>query len=119
MWNRTTPLIAEDRSFDPNRYTGNTGEKSNVQKGADPLAFLVGPVEVKYGGDHAKSRVADLTKYIDPTKKTVASVTGGIHLNYGDGLFTLTAPKAQGAAGFLRKAGEITLSDITIKSGND
>jgi len=119
MWNRTTPLIAEDRSFDPNRYTGNTGEKSNIMKGADPLAFLVGPVEVKYGGDHAQSRVVDLTRYIDPGKKSVASVTGEIHLDYGEGLFTLNAPKAQGAAGFLHKAGEIALSDITIKSAND
>src|SRR5262249_26026045 len=33
--------------------------------------------------------------------------------------FTLNAPKAQGAAGFLRKVGEIALSDISIKSGND
>ena len=119
MWNRATPMIAEDRSFDPNRYTGNTGEKSNILKGADPLAFLVGPVEVKYGGDHAKSHVADLTRYIDTAKKTVKSVTGEIHLNYGEGLFTLNAPKAQAASGFLRKAGDIVLSDVTIRSGND
>jgi hypothetical protein len=119
MWNRETPLIAEDRSFDPNRYTGNTGEKSNIQKGADPLAFLVGPVEVKYGGDPAKSRMVDLSRYIDPAKTTVRSVTGQIALNYGDGLFTLNAPMAQGASGFLRKAGTITLGDTTIRSGND
>ncbi len=119
LWNRRTPMIAEDRSFDPNRYTGNTGEKSTIQKGVDPLAFLVGPVEVKYGGAHDQSRVTDLTRYIDPAKKRVGSVTGEIQLDYGDGLFTLNAPKAQGASGFLRKHGDIALADVTIHSGND
>jgi hypothetical protein len=119
LWDRRTPLIAEDRSFDPNRYTGNTGEKSTIQKGADPLAFLVGPVEVKYGGSHDKSRVAELSHYIDASSHTVRSNTGEIKLDYGEGLFTLNAPKAQGASGFLRKAGEIALSDITLRSGND
>ena len=118
LWDRRTPMIAEDRSFDPNRYTGNTGEKSTIQKGIDPLAFLVGPVEVKYGGEHEKSRAIDLTRYIDPAKKTVRSETGEIALDYGDGLFTLNAPKAQGASGFLRKHGDIALSDVTIHSGN-
>jgi hypothetical protein len=119
MWNRLTPIIAEDRSFDPNRYTGNTGEKSNIQRGADPLAFLVGTVEVKYAGAHEKSRIADLSRYIDPAKKTVRSVTGEILLNYGEGLFTLNTPKAQGASGFLRKAGDIALGEVTLHSGND
>jgi hypothetical protein len=119
MWQRQTPMIAEDRSFDPNRYTGNTGAQSNITKGADPLAFLVGPVEVKYGGDPAKNRVADLSKYIDHDAKTVRSVTGEITLDYGKGICTLNAPKAQGVSGFLSKEGSFSLRDITVKSGND
>jgi hypothetical protein len=119
LWNREIPLIAEDKSFDPNRNTGNTGEHSRIAKGVDPLAFLVGPVEVKYGGDPAKSRVADLSKYIDHAKKTVRSVTGQIVLNYDIGLCTINAPKAQGAAGFLNRTDAIKLDDVTIRSGND
>lgn len=118
MWSRQIPLIAEDRSFDPNRYTGNTGEKSNIAKGVDPLAFLVGPVEVKYGGESQHSRVADLSKYIDTQKKTVRSVTGEVALDYGAGLFTLNAPRAQGVSGFLNRAGEITLGDTRFRSTN-
>src|SRR5262249_24347400 len=58
IWTRKVPVIAEDKSFDPNRYEGATGgEKSKVKGGADPLAFLVGPVEVKYGGDPARTTV--------------------------------------------------------------
>jgi hypothetical protein len=120
IWARKVPAIAEDRSFDPNRYEGATGgEKSKVQGGADPLAFLVGPVEVKYGGDPARTSVADLSKFIDRAKKTVRSTTGEIRLNHGIGLCTVDAPNAQGASGFLNKAGEIKLTDVTIRSAND
>jgi hypothetical protein len=94
-------------------------EKSKVKGGADPLAFLVGPVEVKYGGDPAKTSVVELSRYIDPEKKTVRSITGEIRLDHGVGLCTIDAPKAQGASGFLKKAGEINLSDVKVRSGND
>ena len=120
LWDRKVPLIAEDRSFDPNRYEGATGgEKSNVKDGADPLAFLVGRVEVKYDGDPAKTTKVDLTKYIDKDKKTVRSITDEIRLDYGVGFCTVDAPKVQGASGFLNKAGEIKLGDVTIRSGNE
>lgn len=120
LWARRVPLIAEDKSFDPNRYEGATGgEKSKVKGGADPLAFLVGPVEVKYGGDPAKTSVVDLSRYIDAEKKTVRSVTGEIRLDYGIGLCTIDAPKAQGASGFLKNAGEIKLTDVKVRCGND
>lgn len=119
MWERKDPIIAEDKSFDPNRNTGNTGGQSNIEKGIDPMAFLVGPVEVKYGGDPAKSRTADLTSYIDNTHKVVKSVTGEIRLDYGKGICTLDAPRAQGVSGFLNKVGDFHLSDITLHSAND
>jgi len=120
LWERKVPLIAEDRSFDPNRYEGATGgERSNIKNGADPLAFLVGRVEVKYGGDAAKTTMIDLAKYHDAQKKTVRSVTDEIKLDYGMGLCTLNTAKAQGASGFLSKAGEIKLEDATIRSNNE
>ena len=71
----------------------------------DPLAFLVGPVEVKYDGDPSKNRVVDLSRYIDHDKKLVRSITGEVTLDYNIGLCTVDAPKAQGACGFLAKAG--------------
>jgi hypothetical protein len=120
LWDRQTPLIAEDPAFDPNRdkappIAPKAGEKATV---IDPLAFLVGPVEVKYDGDAAKSRVVDLTRYIDHTKKLIRSVTGEIALDYNIGFCTVDAPKAQGACGFLAKAGTITLRDLSIRSAN-
>ena len=120
LWERKVPLIAEDRSFDPNRYEGATGgEKSTVKGGTDPMAFLIGRVEVKYGGDPNKTTTADLAKYHDRETKVVRSATDEIRLDYGTGLCTVNAPKAQGACGFLGKAGEVKLGDISIRSTNE
>jgi hypothetical protein len=84
----------------------------------DPLAFLVGPVEVKYEGDPAKSTVVDLKKYIDPARKVIKSDTDEITMDTNVGLCTINAPKAQGATGFLGKAGEIKLGAVSIAAKN-
>ncbi len=119
MWQRKDPILAEDKTFDPNRNTGNTGGQSNLTKGVDPLAFLVGPVEVKYDGDPAATKVIDLAKYIDDSTKIVKSETGEIVLDYGKGICTVNAPDAQGATGFLSKSGVVALRDVTITSTDD
>ena len=120
LWDRQTPAIAEDPSFDPNRdkappLAPRPGEKVTA---VDPLAFLVGPVEVKYDGDPSRSRVADLSRYIDHDKKRVRSVTGEVTLDYNIGLCTVDAPRAQGACGFLARAGLINLRDVSVRSIN-
>ncbi|HEX5325014.1 MAG TPA: hypothetical protein VFW40_14620, partial [Capsulimonadaceae bacterium] len=119
IWQRRSSLIAEEGGYDPNRDAGDLPARSPVRTGVDPLAFLVGPVEVKIGGDPAKSSVIDLSRYVDTAHQVVKSDTGEIRLNYGMGVCIINAPKAQGATGFLSKAGEIALSDIMIRSGND
>jgi hypothetical protein len=107
MAQREYPLIGEDSGFDPNRQEGgeaqrNAAKRVDVTKGVDPLAFLVGPVEVIYGGDPAKSKVEDLAPYVHADKKTVSSNTGEIALDYGVGVCTINAPKIKGACGFLK-----------------
>ncbi|MGA2500128.1 MAG: hypothetical protein ABSH20_20510 [Tepidisphaeraceae bacterium] len=96
------PIIAEDAGYDPNRDKDTLSKQSNVKNGVNPLACLVGPVTVKYGGDPAKNTTIDLAKHIDETSKAVRSVTGELEMDYGRGLCTLSAPKAQGATGFLK-----------------
>lgn len=119
MWDLRPPIIAEDESFDPNRYEGNFGKLSNIQKGVNPLAYLVGPVEVKYSEKPAASKVIDLTKYIDEEKKIISSITGELTMDYSTGLCTLDAPNAKGATGFLGKAGVIRLGSVAIQSENE
>jgi hypothetical protein len=120
LWQRRMPIIAEDAGYDVNRDKDMLSKQSNVKNGVNPLAYLVGPVTVKYGGDPAKSTVAaDLGKYIDEGKKTIRSITGELEMDYGNGVCTLNAPKAQGVTGFLKKAGTFKLADVTIASGNE
>ncbi|MBM4035410.1 MAG: hypothetical protein FJ291_27010 [Planctomycetes bacterium] len=119
LWQRRMPIIAEDAGYDPNRDKDYLSKESNVKGGVNPLAHLVGPVVVTYGGDPAKSKVADLVQFIDPSAKTVTSITGEIKWDYGRGLCKLNAPKAQGVTGFLDEVESIALADATISSGND
>lgn len=119
LWHRRMPIIAEDAGYDPNRDRANMSKESNVKDGINPLAYLVGPVVVKYGGDPAQSRAMDLSQYIHEDKKQIRSITGQIFMDYGKGLCALNSPKAQGVTGFLKKGGVIKCADVEIQSGND
>jgi hypothetical protein len=119
LWQRRMPIIAEDAGYDPNRDQAGGLKESNIKEGVSPLAYLVGPVVAKYGGDSAQSRVVDLSHYIDDQRKTVRSVTGEITLNYGDGWCKLDTPKAQGVTGVLKTVGDCQLTDVEVHSTND
>jgi len=121
LWQRRMPIIAEDSGYDPNRDKDNSSKSSNVRNGVNPLAYLVGPVLVKYGGDPSQSRVEDLQRFIDEDKKLIRSITGELEMNYGKGLCTLNSPKAQGATGFLNKDKDqsLKLGDVEIRSTDE
>ena len=121
MFHERTPLIAEEKAYDPNRDADKIPTKSSVKTGTDPLAFLVGRVEVVLGGkaDPAKNKVVDLKKYIDNDQHTVTSITHELVMKTDTGLFTLDTPKAQAAAGFLGKAGAVALKDVAITCANE
>ncbi len=119
LWTRKDPLIAETPSFDPNRDRLQTKSLSSLYDKVNPLAFLVGPVQVTYDAKSSESRVSDLTPYIDEKTKTIRSITSQIEWNYGKGICKLNTPKAQGVTGFLDKFGEIKLGDTTLISGNN
>jgi hypothetical protein len=118
LWDRKTPMISEEPGWDPNRDKGNLPPTAAVKTAVDPLAYLVGPVRVVYGGDPAKSTMADLSKYIDRDRKIVRSITGEVETDYGRGIFRVNAPKAQAAAGFLGDAGRQQLADVGVACRN-
>ena len=74
----------------------------------------MGPVQVAYGSDPAKTQVVDLAKYIDRENKRVRSITGQIETDYGKGVYRVDSPLAQAAAGFLKDAGSQHLADVDI-----
>jgi hypothetical protein len=119
IYERVPPIIAEDPGYDPNRDLGDSARRAHLARGVDPLAYLVGPVEVVYNSDPAKTKVADLNRFIDSKAGVVRSATNQLVWNYGKGYCALNAPAAQGATGFLGRLGPIKLGDVTIQSEND
>ncbi len=82
----------------------------------DPLAYLTGRVELDITDQGGPSRGPDLSALIDRRAHRVRSMTGELNWDYGRGLMTVDAPSAQGATGFLSRAGTIKLSKLTIQS---
>lgn len=95
---------------------GQTAEVARLER-IDPLAHLVGKVSVRFAEKDGKSRVADLSRFIDRGARTVRSQTGELLWDYGAGRVTVNAPAAQGVTGFLQKAGAVSLRDVTIRGG--
>ena len=118
LWECRIPLIGEEPGWDPNRDSASMPRSPNIKTVIDPLAYWVGPVGEVYDSDAAKSKAIDLAKHIDRKRKTVGSITGEMELDYGRGIFRLTAPAAQAACGFLAAAGKQRLPDVTIECGN-
>ncbi len=100
LWECKTPLVGEEPGWDPNRDQGNIPLNSSIKTVLDPLAYLVGGVRVVYGGDPAKSKAADLSKYIDRQHKTVRSITGQIETDYGRGVYRVNCADGPGGGRF-------------------
>lgn len=119
LWQGASPLVAENAAYDPNRDAGNLAPEVKLLSAVDPLVFLVGPVQVEYDADPAKTTVTDYAPLIDRQRQVVRSNTGEIQIDYGRGLYTVAAPRAQAAVGFLGAAGQIDLGDVRIRCRND
>ncbi len=114
LWQRRKPVAVEDAGYDPNRDAGAMNELSSVKTSMDPLAYLAGPVEIRFDSDPAKSRLAKVAV----ADGVVASVTGELKWDTKDGICTLDAPKAQGVTGFV-KGRKFGLSALSVESAND
>lgn len=93
-----------------------TGDRAQT---IDPLAFLVGKVNLHFSNDTSSARFTNLSPYVDRRAKTIRSTTGELLWNYKTGLMTVNAPRVQAATGFFNHAGEVTLDQITITSNLD
>ena len=111
-------MIAEGQAFDPNRDAVNRSEQIVAGTKADPLAFLAGRVEVRLDVDTPKTVIVDLADCLDAKHKVLRSSTGELVWNCDLGVCTVNAPEAQGACGFLNRAGTIRLADVHIESAD-
>jgi len=95
-----------------------TGAVPGTPDSLDPLAYYVGPVMRSYRHPAAGSFHRDLAGLVDRAHHRVTSATGELTWDYGRGVATLITPRARGAAGFLRDAGEIGLGNFTLRCRN-
>jgi len=117
VWQRREPLVCEGSGFDPNRDRTRAQEDPSTSTRVHPLAFLAGPVRVSYSHSASSNVIGDVALLVDQSARTVRSSTGELLLDYGRGLCTLDAPKAQGTCGFHTGAPE-ELQDVTIVCSN-
>lgn len=80
----------------------------------DPLAFLVGRVNLRFAHESAPMQSIDFTPYIDRQRQHIRSTTGQLHWDYRRGVATVNAPQAQGVTGFLKQAGAVRLQDVEL-----
>ncbi len=85
----------------------------------DPLAFFVGRVAINITEQGGASEFIDLSRFIDRNNQIVKSTTSEVVWDYGRGVLTLHAPKAQGVVGFLGRAGRIELPDIIVEVSSE
>jgi hypothetical protein len=119
LYERETPIISEENSFDPNRDDwGNSGGSEETE--LSPITYLAGQVTVKYGGDPNNTTISpELDDLIDFSAKKVTSVTGELSWDYKNGICLLDAPSAQGFCGFPGERESFEFTDVTIKTQND
>ena len=110
---RAEPAIAEEFAYDPTQFGGRAAQDTALAGGVPKEAFLVGPVTVAVG-DEPALHVADLSPFI--ADGVVTSATRELVADTRRGLFTVDAPAAKVAVGFLRDAGEVDLSGVRIRS---
>lgn len=110
IWNRRTPIIAEESGYDPNRDSGDIAPTSNIKAGVDPIAYFLGPVQVQYD---VKGESFASTKGWDQVSQTATSTSGQLKLDYANGVCTLDAPQAQGFAAQGNGRRLVKTSDVT------
>ncbi|WP_431300263.1 hypothetical protein [Tabrizicola sp. BL-A-41-H6] len=120
LWSRKEPMVAPRQGTDPNRdQAARDLEMPSEQGGASrasPYGFLVGPIEVTFDSDAPNFLHPDLGGLIDSEKRIVTSLTRQLIWDWGNGVVTLDAPRAQGVVGALSSRPQFDLGDVTVES---
>jgi hypothetical protein len=82
----------------------------------DPLLHYAGRADVRFVTGPGSVKVSDLKPLIDHNAQTVTSSTGELKLDYGKGMLTINAARAQGVSGQLQAAGTVETRDLAIAS---
>ena len=116
LWRRDPVALPEQPGFDPNRDTAARPAADPRAQAVPPEAFLVGPVQVAFGGTSARVTAPDLSPWIDAQR--VRANTGELALNHQLGVATIDTPRTQGVAAHFGRAREHRLSVLGLRSDN-
>lgn len=109
-----TPL-PQDANFDELRLKDvPSGTEIKPGQRIDPLIHYAGRTEVNFVPGESKTELKDLSAFIDRKAQIVKS--GELSLDYGKGLLTINAQKAQGASG---RINNVELTDVAINAPSD
>ncbi|WP_404422644.1 hypothetical protein [Nibricoccus sp. IMCC34717] len=116
LYARKPALLMPGRGFDATRDIRDRVSNKAASE-LNPLAMLVGKVEVSYepGENTVSPAVAE---NIDAAAGRVRSATGEVVTDWKAGICKVDTPRAQGIAGFLHASGTVQLGDVTLASGN-
>jgi hypothetical protein len=114
-----TPL-PQDAALDELRLKDvPTGTDLKPGQRLDPLLHYAGRANVRFVDGPGSVRIGDLKPLVDHAKQTVTSSTAELKLEYGPGILTINAPRAQGASGNLQAAAVIETKDLSVSSTLD
>jgi hypothetical protein len=114
-----SPIVPPKAGDDVNEQMAPSGKNTLVQgERIDPRAFAVGKVNVNFIPEKKEHdiQINKLDKYIEHDNKIMRSSGGDWTWDYGKGLLSIEAGKAQGVCGFLGAAGKVELDDASIES---
>lgn len=121
LWSRTEPVVAARQGYDtnrdilPNALRSVFARKPKTAR-ASPYSFLVGPVQIGFNSDGPNFVHPELDALIDTKRRVVTSLTRQLAWDWGAGVVTLNAPRAQGVVGALSSRPIFKLRDLTIES---
>ena len=120
LWDRKKPVLAEGRTFDPNRNT-TFAEGAEGKTLFDPLAFLVGRVEVKYARRPGTDHVGRSREVYPAGKEDRDQRDRGAEAELRDRPVYARHAESPGSNRFPRRraGGEIKLTDAVIRSSNN
>lgn len=107
--------VATSVNLDMNRFAGVPASQA-ARDEINPLYFLVGRVESAITETGGPTTGVDLSKYVDPAARTVTSLTGQLTWDFGKGIVSVRAPKANGAVGFLSKTDRHDLAVLQLQT---
>jgi hypothetical protein len=114
-----TPL-PQDAALDELRLADvPSGNPTKPGQRIDPLLHYAGRAEVRFVDEPGSVQVSDLSAYVDHAAQSIRSTTKELTLDYGKGVLTINAPKAQGLSGALSAVGRTSLTDLTVESDMD